>query len=1257
MRTLKRRKLVVVFAILFLFSFGVIGLWSFVPTATSATSTFYSTTADGYTMGGLGSWDACHHKETGFVEDAVDQSMIDAEYDALTYTICRSFVYFDTSGIPDGATIISATLSLYGSNKWGDTDFYIIIREGMPTYPHVPIEAGDHYYIHYSGNGGQLYTSGWTTSGYNGITLNSDGRSWINKQGTTKFMLTTDYDVDDTSPYPDKYWVIFWTANKGSGYKPKLVVTYGHSPVIGTTTVTSTSGYWYSQYTTYSVSVPVSDLDGYANIIEVRIRLGDSSHEYKWAGTTFVQVIDTGNYYTLQVGGTYGGSGNVRTVVFKLKVNWWAGDGLKTVYAYAKDNEGLTDGWDNEGNLFTVESDLSASSLNVDDYRVNPSQTLTMNGLWIYQGSASVKPPNGNYQVRVKLDGIQKGSTDTTLVGGVFYINDVTAESTVGSYSYTVEATYMSGAGSFDAVVVDRIEIYYQQLDDSRVNLNTNIEFRAKARLDYDNHPLGSGDSITANSGSMTWDSGNSWFEDWRSEPTATSYVFTVSSGSEATYGITALYIGVSNPTGIWDRLMITVSANVTNPTVGDTVGFTVTATYDYDSSSVTFSYINTLRNGTHYGEGTSFTDNQVSELTYFYTAENASDNTYAITTFSSNTATVMWGGLFIEAYEIEVDDTRASVDSNVYLRYHLRFSGNQSDVGSGTIWINGTSHSISSAWANFTVTYSSVNKNTYVETAVDVNGETDYGQIPANPEIIWDRIKIIGMGNDDGRRDVDTSGTLWATAVLEYDNHALGSGDSLTISDISMPWSVSNTRFEGTDTKSSVQSVTYNTFTTGNEATYGITAGTMNGYSTTIVWDRIRILTLGSVDSRIDVGSTATIYATADLQHDGHALGSGDSVTIAGIALSWVEGNSRFEGTDTKNTVQPVTYNVFTSGSEASYGITAGDMNSQTTMVIWDGLNVSSHQIDIENAKLYVQMVYAYDGTSVSNGNVSYIGSQSLTNSTGWAEYSLMFLTDFSYNEIAWGIEDSAYEITYKAQNQTVPLAKKVFVVQNLNASTTTLGSFSFASNQLNFYANGTGYNIFKVHATSTMYYLKINNIVYLQGHHWSRTGNVITVTDTLGSTHSYLLSFRSLEPPVDDRGGTGPRPAPTEQAKEFVEEVVARSVVAITSNWVSVLLLSGLVLGTVTSYSLDREGDSWKLLLVGFIVLTVNFLFAFILIPMEVVPTDLTILRNLAWKPPSLELQTYPLQQQALIQVSVLSFIFVTMIGSIAVLIIRRE
>lgn len=301
--------------------------------------TFYSMSGDVYLYSEDSNyttiWSALSSEHNG---SSTNVMVIGQYYAGGTYHIYRSFLYFDTSSIPDNALILNATLSLYGRVDNSLDDFNVTVQNGQPTYPHEPFTHADWNKDYYSGDGGSFNTSEFTTSGYNNITLIDV--AWINKTAPTKLCLRSNKEIDGITPGGNEY-VSIWANEKGEGYKPKLIIHYTH---------------------------------------------------------------------------------------------------------------------------------LVFSGLTVDDYRCNPSQTLTFSGTIHYQGTTST-PPDGDYQVKVDLGGTQKGSTDTTLVNGQFSINDVTVESTVGSYSYKVNCTYMASQGSFDTIIVDTFTVSFTA---SKLNPNLN---------------------------------------------------------------------------------------------------------------------------------------------------------------------------------------------------------------------------------------------------------------------------------------------------------------------------------------------------------------------------------------------------------------------------------------------------------------------------------------------------------------------------------------------------------------------------------------------------------------------------------------------------------------------------------------------------------------------------------------------------------------------------------------------------------------
>jgi len=148
----------------------------------------------------------------------------------LRWNIYRGFLYFDTSEIPAGAVITDAKLQMYVTHNYTYRTHSIIIQNGQPTYPTNPIGVWSYYHGFYSGNGGSIASSAISTNAWNTITLNDDGKSWINCGGETKLALRVSRDIESDSPgtpsegAPAREEGIRLYSD--SGVYAKLVITY-----------------------------------------------------------------------------------------------------------------------------------------------------------------------------------------------------------------------------------------------------------------------------------------------------------------------------------------------------------------------------------------------------------------------------------------------------------------------------------------------------------------------------------------------------------------------------------------------------------------------------------------------------------------------------------------------------------------------------------------------------------------------------------------------------------------------------------------------------------------------------------------------------------------------------------------------------------------------------------------------------------------------------------------------------------------------
>lgn len=164
------------------------------------------------------------------------------------YEIIRGILVFDTSAIPAGSTILSATLSLYGIEKYD----YLSITPTINIYSSNPasdtgVVTGDYDSLGATAFSDSPITyANWSITGYNDFPLNSSGIAAITVNGITKLGVRSTYDADGTAPawsYPSPAWtsVVFWSAEKGTTFRPKLVVEYAEG-INGTIWVEGTGG-------------------------------------------------------------------------------------------------------------------------------------------------------------------------------------------------------------------------------------------------------------------------------------------------------------------------------------------------------------------------------------------------------------------------------------------------------------------------------------------------------------------------------------------------------------------------------------------------------------------------------------------------------------------------------------------------------------------------------------------------------------------------------------------------------------------------------------------------------------------------------------------------------------------------------------------------------------------------------------------------------------------------------------------------------
>lgn len=115
------------------------------------------------------------------------------------YDFVRGFVPFDTSSIPDGATITSATLQMYVNSKddaCNDAYSYISVVQSTQASSSSLANA-DYDQLGTTKGSDDIDYTGVTTGAYNTWTLNATGLTWISKTGITYLGLKDGHDIEN----------------------------------------------------------------------------------------------------------------------------------------------------------------------------------------------------------------------------------------------------------------------------------------------------------------------------------------------------------------------------------------------------------------------------------------------------------------------------------------------------------------------------------------------------------------------------------------------------------------------------------------------------------------------------------------------------------------------------------------------------------------------------------------------------------------------------------------------------------------------------------------------------------------------------------------------------------------------------------------------------------------------------------------------------------------------------------------------------
>jgi len=156
------------------------------------------------------------------------------------YYVFQGLFAFDTSALGASANISAADFSLYGNANNSVTDFTVQCR--LKDWG-ATVDTGD--WVAGADLGSQTLlatfgTAGWSTAAYNDFSDIAFPAN-VNKTGTTRVLICSGNQADNTAPTGDEYVSCHYGDQTGTTQDPKLVITYTTSVDVTVTSVAATA--------------------------------------------------------------------------------------------------------------------------------------------------------------------------------------------------------------------------------------------------------------------------------------------------------------------------------------------------------------------------------------------------------------------------------------------------------------------------------------------------------------------------------------------------------------------------------------------------------------------------------------------------------------------------------------------------------------------------------------------------------------------------------------------------------------------------------------------------------------------------------------------------------------------------------------------------------------------------------------------------------------------------------------------------------
>lgn len=169
------------------------------PVYTDASATYYPGAVDGHIGYSNTSWATCRGASDG---DSVSNTRTDrqwarSDYADPDYEITRLFFPVNTADLSDVAVISAASLNLYGGyiRTWDNDsyDYSVVVQTSQAS--ETALSTADYDQVGSTAGSSTYDTSALTEGGWNSLSLNATGLTWISKTGYTKIGVREGHDM------------------------------------------------------------------------------------------------------------------------------------------------------------------------------------------------------------------------------------------------------------------------------------------------------------------------------------------------------------------------------------------------------------------------------------------------------------------------------------------------------------------------------------------------------------------------------------------------------------------------------------------------------------------------------------------------------------------------------------------------------------------------------------------------------------------------------------------------------------------------------------------------------------------------------------------------------------------------------------------------------------------------------------------------------------------------------------------------------